>query len=450
MPITLKDIDHFRVVQRVGHSKDVFISGSYTGTPPATVEAQIIDAATSAVVVPWTTLSDPVFNGYWGGMLSVPEGGWYKTQVRDSAVPGTVVTGSNKWGVGDVILGIGQSLMQYMSVAGQAPTPPVNPLTSRKLNEGGWTYPQFNGEIILLDQIQQVVGVPVGFLNMAVGSTYITLGAGIPGFNQQASWLSEAPGGLFEKMLNGLHDAGNDCVAILFDIGQNDASVGTPRDTFIQLTRILKDRIDAFMGKSVPMLIGVLGRDLQTGVPTTNAMWQAIRDAQIALAKRYPDMKPGMYAGDLPVHANGVHFTVPGFERAARRWAQSVLHWTGHASHHGAWVEADYAMSYNGAVAEVGVDLDGATALTSPAAPSGFSVSTNNFLTTVALNGTDKTVNRARLLLSSVSPALHKIRYQYGRDYPVTGPVYDNLNPGGDTVGRPLLTFSELRMGWPD
>lgn len=445
MPITLKDIENFRVIQRVGNSKDVFISGTYTGTAPASVEAQIIDTS-GAVVVPWTTLSDPVFNGYWGGTINVPEGGWYKTQVRDPANSGVVITGSNKWGVGDVILGIGQSLMQYMSVAGQSPTPPVNPLTSRKLNEGGWMAPQFNGEIVLLDEIQKVVGVPVGFLNMAVGSTYLNPNI----MTTSVCWLSEEVGGIFEKMLNGLFQAGNDCAAILFDLGQNDASIGTPRDFFIQGTRQLKDKIDAFMGKAVPMLIGVLGRDQQAGVPTTNATWQAIREAQIALTKRFPDMKPGMYAGDLPVSTGGVHFTVDGFVRAARRWAQSFLHWTGHAPHHGAWVEADYAMSYANTVAEVGVKLDGATALSSPT-PTGFTVSTNNFLTAISFNGTDVTTDRARLLLGNPipSPLLHKVRYQYGRDYPVASPVYDNLPPCGDSVGRPLLTISELRMGWP-
>src|SRR5690606_8394319 len=65
----------------------------------------------------WATIDSTPGGGTFSGNLTIPQGGWYNIEVRAVDGSGTMIAssrGTNKWGVGMIILAIGQSNMVGM------------------------------------------------------------------------------------------------------------------------------------------------------------------------------------------------------------------------------------------------------------------------------------------------------------------------------------------------
>jgi hypothetical protein len=85
------------------------------------VEARVLQHGTNTAVVDWTRIDSTPGGGTFSGNLTVPQGGWYNIEVQALDSAGSVIgssRGTNKWGVGMIILCIGQS---NMSGHGQSP-----------------------------------------------------------------------------------------------------------------------------------------------------------------------------------------------------------------------------------------------------------------------------------------------------------------------------------------
>ncbi len=108
--LALSEIATDRIFQRIGTAKTITFSGTYTGSPNS-VDVQIIDAGSSTVLVPWTTLDPAPSGGNFAGTISVPQyDGWMKWQTRiHSQYPPTTYTSANQFGVGILVLMTGQS-----------------------------------------------------------------------------------------------------------------------------------------------------------------------------------------------------------------------------------------------------------------------------------------------------------------------------------------------------
>ena len=131
--ITVNDFANYRVFQRDigGTSKSVTISGTYSNMNWSRVEARVLQHGTDTAVVDWTTIDSTPGGGTFSGNLTVPQGGWYNVEIRALDGAGSVIgssRGTNKWGVGMIILVIGQS---NMSGRGQPP------FTDRNFRSGG-------------------------------------------------------------------------------------------------------------------------------------------------------------------------------------------------------------------------------------------------------------------------------------------------------------------------
>ena len=114
--IAVNDFANYRVFQRDigGTSKSVTITGTYADMDWSRVEARVLGHGTETAVVGWTPIDTTPGGGTFSGSLVVPQGGWYNIEVRAIDSGGTVLgssRGTNKWGVGMVILCIGQSNM---------------------------------------------------------------------------------------------------------------------------------------------------------------------------------------------------------------------------------------------------------------------------------------------------------------------------------------------------
>ncbi len=141
--IAVNDFDNYRVFQRDigGTSKSVTISGTYSNMDWSRVEARVLQHGTSTAVVGWTTIDTTPGGGTFSGSLIVPQGGWYNIEIRALDSTGSVLgssRGTNKWGVGMLILCIGQS---NMSGHGQPPfTVATSDLAVNYSNAGIWEH----------------------------------------------------------------------------------------------------------------------------------------------------------------------------------------------------------------------------------------------------------------------------------------------------------------------
>ena len=153
-----------------GSATDVILTGTYTGTPPTTVEAQLNAGAFAALT------SETISGGVWSGTLAAIAAGEYTLNLRNSN--DHTVTATATLSVGDFYLILGDSIAYGDFISGflAAATTPIARYVhnaSYWLDSGGadgvsaagW-WPILNG---LLAQDQ---GVPIGYINGSVEGTH--------------------------------------------------------------------------------------------------------------------------------------------------------------------------------------------------------------------------------------------------------------------------------------
>lgn len=108
--ITVNDHLDQKVFQRVVGAKSVPVTGSYTGSP-SVIEARAVDFTSGAAITAWTPIVIYPTGGTYNGLLRVPQGCWYRLQVRDGVNTTITAQGLNKLGVGIIVVLSGQSNM---------------------------------------------------------------------------------------------------------------------------------------------------------------------------------------------------------------------------------------------------------------------------------------------------------------------------------------------------
>jgi hypothetical protein len=114
--ITPADFQDYQIIQRtIGTtSGTVTVSGTYAGSGIAHIEAAVDSFTGGQPVVAYQTIVANPAGGAFSGVLTVPQGGWFKVKVRGVDATGTALCqgiGAHKWGVGINVLAIGQSNM---------------------------------------------------------------------------------------------------------------------------------------------------------------------------------------------------------------------------------------------------------------------------------------------------------------------------------------------------
>lgn len=105
------------VIQHTGGVATVAISGTYRGDHSQDIEVQIIDD-NNKVYNGWSTVDTTATGNVWSGSLEIPKGKrWLRLQMRKVGYS-DVMTSSQRWGVGNIILLSGQSLMDYVAYSG--------------------------------------------------------------------------------------------------------------------------------------------------------------------------------------------------------------------------------------------------------------------------------------------------------------------------------------------
>jgi hypothetical protein len=435
--LNLADIEAGRIFQRRGKDADIVVSGTYTGvTGP--VEARVVAADSGAVVVPWTVVDGSPENGLYTGILrQVPQGGWYRLQVRSGITPWVIKKGLNRWGVGLLVACIGQSNMREWFYTGKDHQP--SPFLRLHRN-GAWRAAgdAGNGALALGNRLAATLKIPVGLLDYSVNGTGLTAKAEWgKGF-----WLDTGPDGIYRRFIDAVNTAGGSVEAVLWMQGEADAARGTvSREEYrAALERFVNNQIrsDIKNGSSrsqlpfliIPLVKRPSGRDTAC---------QRIRDAQMDALETIEECYLAALSIDLE-NLGRQHLAPSSYSTLGIRTAQTILHLLDKVSYHrGPSIAAvtrisdrsiDLTIQHRG-----GNDFEPGSAIT------GFEVLSDQQPLPIA-SVSRKDGKTIRIELADEAPTGLNVRYLHGAHPDASNPVRDNTE-----LHLPLEPFSKLMTG---
>jgi hypothetical protein len=446
--IALTEIPDRRVFQRGTNSATVPLAGTWVSGTQA-IQARVINADTLTEVVTWTTIVNSPTGSTWSGNITVPQGGWYRVEVRRFGLTGTTKRSANRLGVGDIWLFAGQSQQARMStLVGNPPT--AHALTVYRNSNSLWQAPgEFsgtggNGGIRFMNLMQQYTGVPQAMAQTSVEGTAIT------------DW--EDTDTAFVNAKNSLSAIGA-IRGILWHqggTGINDTS----------LTKAsYKSRLAAIRAGFASVgsfgLFGVFPLMHRTDATNTDAATHQTRQAHYEyIAENAGTVNLG-WTPDVPM-ADDVHQTAAGSEVIAYAYAHSLLYTMGVVTEPNIGPRIT-GVSRNGTVLTLTVLHNGGTSLRTQAGGQSTSPFTNEFNfefegigslgvtgfqvfprgsphndgAAIAISAISLGANTITITLSANPGTAVDVYYQYGR-FDNTSPVFDNSTALGRTYGNAL------------
>lgn len=461
--LTVNDVADLTVLQRVGTSKTVTFSGTYNG-PAQLIQARVVDFDTGIAATPWTTIAANPSGGTYSGSLSVPQGGFYRREVRDGNDPTITAQGANRFGVGAIIGEIGQSNMANFPsgvfkypLGDKRAVERVGGVLRRIGNTndafppntlfgaggyGAYTASGNNGDgyVFFANLVAQGLGVPVLIINKAVG------GSNIDSWQTgQANWNAFAAE---------VAAVGGDCEMVLWHQGESDAAAmagatyGTKMGNVHTQCKTLTGR------DNNGFKFGVVSLGPGSFSGSIEGDFGKIRAAQVAYATGTPGAFLATSAYDTAT-ADGVHISGEGFNRLGRRYAKSALAALGVGSS-GAGPRITSA-SRSGNIVTVNISHASGTALTdgdggTGNALTGFQVWDNG--TPVTISATAIVGNTVRLTLAttpsgSVTMAHAMMNNPSGANaqtFTPGGTVYDNATYYNSVIGCPLQPCAAIAV----
>jgi hypothetical protein len=465
--VTAAEVPLRRVYQRAAGSASVPLSGTYTGAASA-VQARVIDAATSAQVVGWTTVFTPgsqssvkefsnefstefapaavsqvsdfssdfssdfgggvaADSGTWTGSLAVPQGGWYKFQIRLFSEQAAVVTASNFFGVGDVWMFAGQSQQARMSTLVNAAAAPDSH-TVYFIGGTTWNTPGVtagtggNGGITFLNLMREVTNVPQAICQVSVEGTAIT------------DWESgDSPYNTAISRLGSLTAV----AGILWH--QGGTGIGTiSRTDYKQRLATLRA---GFQSAASVQRFAVFPLMHRTNAADTDLAVQETRRAHYEYISENPGTINLGWMPTVPM-ADDVHQTAAGSEVIARTYVHALLYAMGLESGKPLGPSLT-AASRAGQIITLTVDHESGTSLKTNTGldPTGFQVLPRNAAhadaSALAISNITLSDSNIQIDLAADPGAGVDVYYQYGRFDPSSS-VYDNTTFLGDTTGKAM------------
>jgi hypothetical protein len=293
-----------RIFQRANGSANVPLSGTYTGTKPAKIEAQLT-YSDSTVAKAWFDVSATINNdGTWTATPSIPQGSKkYRIAVRSkdgaSTVLSTSAVDSNRWGVGDIIAFLGSSSAgAWMGQAWEYPGGPNNEITSY-VNEGGWSViaAYKTPASMMMEYIAGKTGVVTAALPRGVGGT--TYG----------NWLNSGDD-VWVKLVASVANAGNALAGAFISLGSNDTAgtIVTSKTVHLDRIKLLISNLRTLAGNNTTLPVLISGMNRRTAYSTTEQTAEQFsqRCEWVHTAESE--------AGDLPnvYHVQNLDFTIGG------------------------------------------------------------------------------------------------------------------------------------------
>jgi Carbohydrate esterase, sialic acid-specific acetylesterase len=446
--LTINDFANYRVFQRDigGTSKNVTITGTYSNMNWSRIEARILQHGTNTVVLDWLTIDSTFGGGTFSGDLTVPQGGWYNLEVRAVGASEVVIgssRGTNKWGVGMIILAIGQSNMVGM---GHPPfTVADSDLTVNYSNAGRWEHladpyddesppgavdndnydiaaNNGGGSMIpaLANSLLQTFDFPIAFVPSARS-----------GSNLYSQWAYRNPSNHYDTSTlygQSITKARNVGGVELIIMHQGEADTNAHR-TEAQYESDFASMIGHYrqdLYASIPIFFCQLGTITIIDDPRTDADVVAVRNAQHDLDNGVSNFMAAT-AMDQP-RIDDVHYTVAGLNIIGERVAQTIKFYLGAAAYYrGPAITSAFFTDGNRDTVDILISHRGGDDITPASAITGFSLFSNGSPVSITLAGR-VSADRIRLTLASAIPTGNTVmlRYLWGSNPEITGLVRDN------------------------
>jgi hypothetical protein len=442
--ITVNDFNNYRVFQRDigGSSKSITISGTYSDMTWDHVEARILQNGTDTPVVDWTTIDTTVGGGSFSGALTVPQGGWYNVEVRALDGSGSMLgssSGTNKWGVGMIILVIGQS---NMSGRGKTPyTTAASDLAVNYSNAGIWEhladpydddsptgavdYDNDNAAGSMIPAIANILipvfNIPIAFVPSPKGGSNLWVNGSNYGWAYRNSSNHFDTSTLYGQSITKAQSVGG-VELIIMHQGEQDLNDRRTQANYEADSGTMIGHYRQDLYASIPIFICQLG----TVGAGTNSGVVGIRSAQHDL-----DNGTNIFMGATAMDQARFdiwHYDTPGLNVIGSRLANAILYYFGQSSYYRGPSIASASFS-DGNRNQVMVLLNhhGGTDITPSTGITGFDVLDNGSTVTIT-SATRYAANAIQLTLSASISSSHTatLRYLYGMTPVVSGLVKDN------------------------
>jgi hypothetical protein len=441
--IAVNDFPNYRVFQRDigGTSKSITISGTYSNMAWNRVEARVLKHGTNTPVIDWTTIDLTPGGGTFSGNLIVPQGGWYNAEIRALDGAGSVIRssrGTNKWGVGMIILCIGQS---NMSGHGQPPfSIATSDLAVNYSNAGIWEHlsdpyddasplgavdndnSTAAGSMIpaLANSLLQTFNFPIAFVPSAKDNS-----------NLYSQWAYRNPSNhydtttLYGQSITKARTVGG-VELIIMHQGEADTNAHRTEAQYKADFATLIGNYSEDLYATIPIFICQLG-PITLGFNTrTDIDVVAIRNAQHNLDND-EDIFMAATAMDQP-RLDHVHYTTQGYDAIGGRIAQTIKYYFGATWYYrGPVITSASFVDENRDMVDVQIDQWGGDDIKPSSGITGFSLLSNG--SPVNITSADQmTRDLIRLTLASPIPngAIAKLRYLWGSNPNTSAIVKDN------------------------
>lgn len=294
-----------RIYQSQSGVASITVSGTYTGTLTA-IEAQVVAFGTTTPVsgFDWTTVvGSPSGEVFSFTLTDVPTGtGWYSVRVRDT-VDDTIISTSDKIGVGQLIACAGQSNMgRFFNTGVETPNDLVRCYGNMFT---GWQMSSGAGPKHLGDALVDLFNCPVGLVNG----------------HSDGSSISQWDGGsIYTDAMTIFNAVGGKFGGLVFIQGEVDAG-GTSYATYLStLTAVLQTRFRAAFGQSsLPIALVANGR--YTTDPGAMTTYGQIKQAHYD----YADSDANCYLVDRidSELSDGLHLAQAGSAKVGARVGQA-------------------------------------------------------------------------------------------------------------------------------
>lgn len=460
-----------RVFQRVGTSKQVTVSGTCTGSP-SLIQARVIDSVTAAPAMDWTTIATDPADDAFSGALTVPQGGWYKLQVRDGVNTALTDEGANRFGVGIVIGMIGQSNMyNRTSTASKSPLGDkravqfnrssafarignINDAQAANLesDQAGYSTPSItlqtdsrgDGFVYLANLVSQGLGVPVCLIERGVSGSAI------------ASWMSGQTN--WTAFASAVAAAGGDMEAVAWHQGESDANAMSAATMKLRLAD-LHGQLHTLTGRdSSTFHFGIIGLGIGSFGGSSEGEFGNMRAAHVQYAAENAGAYLSTSAHDTYT-SDGVHLQGLSFSKVGRRDAKSLLARLGVGSS-GAGPKITSAARASSLVT-VAVTHSGGTSLSDGGGGSGAALTGFQFFDAGAAGAeiavTASSISGNSILLTLASEPVGSLTMSYAMmNNPhgasaTTAPtlasiVYDNATYHGSAIGCPMQPLAAIAV----
>ena len=412
--VALAAMEERRVIQRTigGTTAPVPVSGTLTGNP-ARIQARAVSF--DGVGQPSAWQDCVISGGTFSATLSVPQGGWYRWEAQALAGSGSPVAsaaGANRWGVGIVVLCIGQSNMYgWGQTAGTSADDRVSLLRAGTT----WEHlvdPWFAGGKAspgpeLGNTLSRGTGLPVGLVTHAIlGAGLVGPTGSVWGYRNAANPADGAT--VYGRALQFARRAGG-CEFIAWSQGATDAAQGVSTATYLTAFHNLKGWFaqDLPDGAKIRWVHSQVGRKLDAG--NLDAGYNAIREAH-----RQMDGGLSLLSGstmDFAI-ADGVsHYDRAGQDAHGRRFGRGILHLLGLRAAAGGPRIAEAAFADAGrSVLRIRIAQRGGTDLSPAGAIPGFAIADS--LGPVAITGSARVASDT-IELTLASPAVGQTTMTY-------------------------------------